>query len=181
MNIEKSIAYFKQTFCSDEKLDMKLDKKDAPYCLDYSDDFSVFFLCDCGDYYSVLQEKHFEDSGLSSDELLAIGIRNLRGIAESIEITQNEGLLYFSGSGDFEASLLLVPEIWSEWLAEYCPNGYVAAIPARDILVVSDRYDYSGIEKLVSIVGLIWPDGDHLLSNSLYHQNGHKWVPYKNS
>ncbi|WP_188150504.1 DUF1444 family protein [Teredinibacter waterburyi] len=181
MNIENSIAYFKQTFYSGAKLDMELDKEDALYCLDYSDDFSVFFLCDCGDHYTVMQEKHFKDSNLSADELFAIGIRNLRAVAEKINITQNEGLLYFSGSGDFEASLLLVSEIWSDWLVEYCPNGYVAAIPARDILVVSDKRDESGIEKLISIIGSIWPDGDHLLSNGLYHQSGQKWVPYKNA
>ncbi|TLM73372.1 DUF1444 family protein [Microbulbifer harenosus] len=181
MNIEKSIAYFKQTFYSDAKPDIELDKEDAPFCLNYSDDFSVFFLCDCGDHYAVMQEKHFKESSFSADELLAIGIGNLRAVADEIKINQNEGLLYFSGSGDFEASLLLVPEIWSDWLAEYCPNGYVAAIPARDILVVSDKHNESGIEKLISIIERIWPDGDHLLSNSLYHQSGQKWVPYKNA
>jgi uncharacterized protein YtpQ (UPF0354 family) len=181
MKIEKSIAYFKQTFYSDTKLDVELDKKDAPFCLDYSDDFSIFFLCDCDDHYVVLQARHFDESGLSADELLSIGIENLGRIAEDIKITQNDGLLYFTGSGDFEASLLLVSEIWSEWLAEYCPNGYVAAIPARDILVVADTLDASGIGKLVSIIERIWPDGDHLLSNSLYHLNDRKWVPYKNA
>ncbi|MEJ2423201.1 MAG: DUF1444 family protein [Candidatus Thiodiazotropha sp.] len=181
MKIENSVAYFKQTFYSDARLDMELDEKDAPFCLKYSDDFSVFFLCDCGDHYTVLQAKHLEESGLGADELLSIGIENLRRVAEDIKITQHEGLLYFSGSGDFEASFLLVPEIWNDWLAGYCPNGYVAAIPARDILVVSDKHDASGIEKLISIIERVWPDGDHLLSNSLFYFNDEKWLPYKNA
>jgi uncharacterized protein YtpQ (UPF0354 family) len=181
MNIENSVAYFKQTFYSDAKLDVELDDKDAPYCIRYSDDFSVFFLCDCGKHHEFLQVKHLEESQLNADELLAIGRDNLRKIADNIKITLHEGLLYFSGNGDFEASLLLVSEIWTDWLAEYCPNGYVAAIPARDILVVSDKYDALGIEKLISIIERIWPDGDHLLSNSLYHFNDEKWLPYKNA
>ena len=121
---------------------------------------------------------HTSESGLTEDEIFTIGINNLREIAESINITESEGLLYFSGSGDFEASLLLVPELWSDWLSDYCPNGYVAAIPARDILVVADKKNPQGIDKLVSIVERIWPNGDHLLSKSLFHQRDKKWIPY---
>lgn len=181
MEIESSVAYFKSTFYSDDELDISLEAEDAPFCINYSDDFSVFFLCDCGDSYEVVQTKHLDESGLSADELLSIGKSNLRVIAENIKITQHEGLLYFSGSGDFEASLLLVPEIWNDWLVEYCPNGYISAIPSRDILVVSDAHDSQGIEKLDSIIERIWPDGDHLLTKSLYHFNNEKWLPYRNA
>jgi hypothetical protein len=78
------------------------------------------------------------------------GLSNLADIAEEITITENEGLLYFSGNGNFEASLLLVNHIWDDWLTDYCPNGYIAAIPARDILVVCDKNDSEGIIKLVN-------------------------------
>ena len=181
MDIEKSIAYFKQTFCSDARLDIELEGKYKPFCVKYSDDFSIFFLCDCGESYRIVQNRHLDDSGIGVDELLRIGRQNLRVIADTIKITRHEDLLYFSGSGDFEASLLLVSEIWNDWLKDYCPNGYIAALPTRDILVVSDKKNVDGIEKLMSIIDGVWPEGDHLLTNSLYHFDGQKWNPYKNA
>ena len=183
MNIKTSIAYFKATFDGDGggDVDLELDRSDLAVCIQFADNFSIFFLADSGDYFEMVQVKHLEDAGISEEALLEIGKDNLGSIAQSIEITQNNGLLYFTGSGNFEASLLLVPEIWNDWLKEYCPNGYVAAIPSRDILAVSDRGDLDGINKLVDIVERIWPDGDHLLTQSLFHYEQGNWRPYQNA
>jgi len=91
-------------------------------------------------------------------------------------IQKHEDILYFSGSGNFEASLLLVPEIWEEWLLEHCPNGYIAAIPARDILAVCDKNHPEGISKLNNIINKVWPDGDHLLSRKLFKYANGQWA-----
>ena len=183
MNIKTSIAYFKATFSgdSDREADIDLDRGDLPVCVQFADDFSIFFLADCGEYFEMVQIKHLENAGITEETLLDIGKENLGSIAHSITITENNGVLYFTGSGNFEASLLLVPEIWNEWLKEYCPGGYVAAIPARDILAVADRGNSEGIDKLVSIVDKIWPDSDHLLTKSLFHYESGTWKPYQNA
>jgi uncharacterized protein YtpQ (UPF0354 family) len=183
MNLTTSIAYFKATYSGDDdgEVSIELDRGDLPVCINFADDFSIFFLADCGEYFEMVQVKHLEDAGISEEALLEIGKRNLGSIAHNIEITENNGVLYFTGSGNFEASLLLVPEIWNEWLIEYCPRGYVAALPARDILVVTDLANSEGIDKLVSIVDNIWPDGDHLLTKNLFHYKNSNWKPYQNA
>ena len=43
MNIENSIAYFKQTFYDSTELDNEVKEGEAPFCLNYSDEISVFF------------------------------------------------------------------------------------------------------------------------------------------
>ena len=183
MNIKTSIAYFKATFSGDDNggADLELDKSDLPVCIQFADDFSIFFLADAGEYFEMVQNKHLEDAGISKEALLDIGKDNLGAIAHNITITENNGVLYFTGSGNFEASLLLVSEIWDDWLKEYCPNGYVAAIPARDILIVTERGNSEGIDKLISTVNKIWPDGDHLLTKSLFHYKNCNWESYKNA
>ncbi|MBY0418755.1 MAG: hypothetical protein K2W88_11930, partial [Pararheinheimera sp.] len=113
----------------------------------------------------------------TEQQLFAWGVENLRGILENIQITKNEGVLYFSGSGDFEATLLLIPELWEPGLAEHCPNGFIAAIPARDVLVVCDINDSAGVEKLSSVVEKVWPGGEHLLTKKLVVLTDGKWQP----
>lgn len=181
MNIENAIAYFKANIDGNDEPDLKLDQDDLPVCMKYTNDFSIFFLSDIGEYFEMVQVKHIKEAKLDEKSLLEIGKRNLGLIANDVEITKNEGLLYFSGNGNFEASLMLVPEIWDKWLVEYCPNGYIAAVPARDILVVSDSKNMEGIQELLSIVDRVWPERDHLLSKSLFHYDGDTWRPYQNA
>lgn len=181
MNIHNSIAYFKGIFKSDEKPDVVFSKEDMPFHIEYADDFSIFFLCDTGDKFEMVQQKHLDEAKITRDEILNIGVLNLSNIAKNIEIKKNNGVLYFIGNGNFEASMLLVDEIWSNWLNEHCPNGYIAAIPARDILAVCDKNYVEGIKKISSIIDQIWPDGDHLLSRRLYTKNENIWIPHHNA
>ena len=180
MNIRNSIAYFKQVMPSEGPVDIEVSNGELPFCINYSDDMSIFFLNDADDHYEIVQNSHLLEAGISDDELLECGIENLRRVLQSIEITKNEGILYFHGSGDFEASLLLIPELWEHGLSEHCPNGFVAAVPARDILAVCDKNDHESINKLESIIEKIWPDGDHLLSRSLYVRANDKWQAREN-
>ena len=181
MNLNQAIAYFKPTWNSEIAPDVELSNDDMPIDKPYCDGLSVFYLIDEGDQFSLVQNKHIQKAGITLEKLNQYGIENLSKIADEIKMTENEGLIYFSGSGNFEASLLLVEKIWNEWLVEYCPNGYIAAIPARDILVVCDRKDKRGITKLFEIVERIWPIGDHLLSNSLYCYKRGRWVKLANA
>ena len=181
MKLNNSIAYFKQVMPGVGSVDIEVPDNDLPFCVDYAKDISIFFLNDADDHYEIVQNKHLHESGISEKELLECGINNLRDVLQNIEISKNEGVLYFSGSGDFEASLLLIPELWEPGLSEHCPNGFIAAIPARDILVVCDKNDEDGTKKLQSIIEKIWPDGDHLLSRSLFIRNSEKWQPVENA
>ena len=181
MNLNNAIAYFKPTWASDEAPDIELSRDEQPIDNPYCEGLSVFYLLDEGDQFVYVQNKHIQESGISTEQLNKLGLENLGKIADEIKMTENKGIIYFTGNGNFEASLLLVQKIWNEWLPEYCPNGYVAAIPSRDILAVSDRNNQEGISKLCAIVERIWPTGDHLLSKSLFCYEEDMWVRLKNA
>ena len=178
MDIKEAIAYFKQVVPGEGPMIVDISDDDQPFCLPFSDDISVFFLVDNGDNYTLVQKRHLNQQNISPDELLERGINNLEAIREEeIEIRKYNEILMFSGNGNLEATLLLIPELWDVGLESFCPNGFVAAVPARDVLAVCDRNDSESIIELREIIDRVWPDGDHLLSKSLFVRDKETWVP----
>ncbi|SDJ60346.1 DUF1444 family protein [Microbulbifer yueqingensis] len=178
MDIKKAIAYFKQIIPGEGPLIVDIPDDDQPFCLPFSEDISIFFLIDNGDNYTLVQNRDLERQNISPAQLFEIGINNLDNIRENeIEVSKHNETLIFSGNGNLEASLLLIPELWDIGLESFCPNGYVAAIPARDVLAVCDRNDSESISELREIIERVWPGGDHLLSKTLFVRENGRWTP----
>ena len=134
MNIKESIAYFKRTIPGEGKLIVDIPEEEQPFHIPFSEDVSIFFLYDKGDTFAVVQHRHVSEENMPQEELLERGINNLEAIRRNeIEVRKYEGVLTFSGSGIFEASLLLIPELWDIGLESMCPNGFIAAIPSRGV------------------------------------------------
>jgi hypothetical protein len=68
--------------------------------------------------------------------------------------------------GDFEASAVLVDGLWNSALAHLAPNGFVVAVPCRDILAFCDAENASGLQELRQIIGRT-QDGEHPISSLL--------------
>jgi hypothetical protein len=79
-----------------------------------------------------------------------------------------------SVDGNFEASLILVDGLWDKALAQLAPNGFVAAIPARDILAFCDANSAAGIAELHQLIGRI-QNGNHMLSRELFQRADAGW------
>ncbi len=179
MNIKEAIAYFKQLVPGEGKLIVDIPDEEQPFHLPFSEDIGIFFLVDNGENYTVVQNRHLTEQKMSPDELLERGINNLDTTRRNeIEVRKYNEILMFSGNGNLEASLLLIPELWDIGLDIFCPNGFVAAVPARDVLAVCDKNDSESITELHGIIERVWSVGDHLLSRSLFIRENKKWVPF---
>ncbi len=182
MSVNNSIAYLKQVWRDDTTdPDIVLTYDNSPCEIAYSDDMSIFFLIDEGDSFRFVLNSDLKQDKLTLEDLRQIGVANLRTVAAQIEIRKNDEYLFFLGNGNFEASLILLDEIWTDWLSEYCPNGYVAALPARDVLAVADKGRKESVAKLSALIERVWPNGDHLLSKSLYERRKDKWIRLENA
>jgi uncharacterized protein YtpQ (UPF0354 family) len=179
MDQTKLIAYFKRMYQDDIPPDVDLPKSERPYYIPFSEELGVFFLFDEGDNFAVAQTKHIEALDWTDEKLLDVGIVNLDKIRKTIEVSKLNDIYQFSGSGNFEASLLLIPEFWEIGLSGHCPNGFVAALPSRDVLAVCDKNDKTAIDELIAIVNKVWPLNDHRLTKKLYERKDNKWEPYE--
>lgn len=81
--------------------------------------------------------------------------------------------------GSFEASLLLVDPLWDEALVGYAPNGFIVAVPARDVLAFADAKSAAGVAELRMLVGRLFPGGDHLISPDLYRRDSGRWLRFE--
>ncbi|HEU4872421.1 MAG TPA: hypothetical protein VFT44_04915 [Pyrinomonadaceae bacterium] len=88
---------------------------------------------------SYVQQQDLEATGISENELHSSAVNNLRAIAEQKLQVKTCGSMYVAlMDGNFEASLILLPDFWSAWYGHLSPQGFVTAFPARDLLAFGD-------------------------------------------
>jgi uncharacterized membrane protein YkoI len=63
---------------------------------------------DKGDQFTQVQNRRIQNTAISVEQLNQYGVDNLSNTADEIIMTENDGITYFSGSGNFKPSLLLV-------------------------------------------------------------------------
>jgi hypothetical protein len=81
--------------------------------------------------------------------------------------------------GNFEASLVLLDELWDGPLKQYTPNGAVVTVPARDMCAFCDARSAQGITELKRVAARVSKGGDHLISETLLMRKDGNWQPYK--
>jgi uncharacterized protein YtpQ (UPF0354 family) len=113
-----------------------------------------------------------EDIGIARAELRKRAVDNLRRILPKIEMQGDDHVLMVSAGGDYEASLLLIDEIWSG--GQLKVNGdIVVAIPARDVLLVTGSHDRSGLKRMREAAAKLVAQGPYGLTDALFvYRNG---------
>ena len=110
----------------------------------------VNYLCDAGESYSYVQNFQLREAQLTADELHEEAINNL-----ALHANQH-GLRIFHHSQihgvvldqQFEASVLLLDDFWRGPASVYTPNGALAIVPARGMLLFCDRNSQAGLREL---------------------------------
>lgn len=146
----------------------------------FNEDLIITFLVDDhqNNYFHYVQNRHILEEGLDEEQLLEIGVDNLYKLADEKELrvhTLSEGCFALILDGSFEASLIVLEDLWDYSLKEFVSNGYAVAIPAKDILVFCDCNASNGIAKMKGIIEKVWEDGDHLLIDKILVRSEGKW------
>ena len=79
--------------------------------------------------------------------------------------------------GNFEASLILLDDLWDGAFQQFVDGPRAVAIPARDILVFADARRADACGELRDVIARVWPGGDHLLSDKLFTRTAGAWTP----
>lgn len=114
-----------------------------------------------------------EDIGLAGADLRRLAVDNLRRLLTKIRILKYDDMFArISAGGDYEASLLLVDEIWSGPQLKF-DGEIVVAIPAKDILLVTGSKNRKGLKVVRQLAANFVQKESYALVDTLFvYRNG---------
>lgn len=175
-----AVAYLKIEVIDEQEPYVALSEQDSPVLRPFGQGLVVSYLVDEGEYYSYVQHRHLSEANLTPEQLHDHALANLSALAETrAEVHQYGNIYTVLMGGNFEASVILVNQFWTEWYAELAPNGFVVAFPARDILAFGDASSAAALKELVMVCDRAKGQVDHPLSQSLFHRAGTSWEPLR--
>lgn len=118
----------------------------------YNTELEIYYAEDSPKNIRYLTEDAFAALGLERATLRERAVANLLGLIDGYEVRGGDGLFLITAGGDYEASLLLVDEVWNR---EAMPvdGDFVVAIPARDLLIVTGSNHRVAIDRLRAMAG----------------------------
>jgi uncharacterized protein YtpQ (UPF0354 family) len=131
---------------------------------------------DLPDRFAFLNEEGASELNLSHTDLHELAIHNLQRRLEEVDIQQMNNLLVYSLEigGNLDASLLLLPAV-RDMVAQVVPGDIVAAVPSRDVFLVTGNDSMEGIAAIQAIVEDVWANANHLLSQQLWVWENKQW------
>jgi hypothetical protein len=178
--LESAIAYLRPDLTGEPgEADVILGGEDEPILRPLGNGMLVAYLVDEGNHFAWVQQKHLTAEGVTPIALHEQGVLNLaRKASEILRVTDQGKFFACFLDGNFEASLLLLDDLWDRHLSELVPNGFIAGVPARDILMFCDVQSESGIREISERTERVWPNGDHLLRREPYVRGNRGWHRY---
>lgn len=118
-----------------------------------------------------------EDFGLSREELRSLAITNLKRVLPKIEMRSVGDVALMSAGGNYEASLLLIDDIWSSGQIQV--NGdIVVAIPTRDALLVTGSRSRSGLKLVRELTAKFKAQGPYELTDTLFRYRDGRFTKF---
>jgi uncharacterized protein YtpQ (UPF0354 family) len=140
------------------------------------EDLLVMYAFDLPERFEFLNQREASELNLSPLELHDLAINNLLCRLENIDIQQMNDLPVFclQIGGNLDASLLLLQEI-RDIVVQNVPGEIVAAVPSRDVFLVTGRDSMEGIAAVQAVVEDVWTNANHLLSRQLWVWKDEQW------
>ena len=132
----------------------------------YNDELYVFYGVDDGDSIGSLSTSDFEELGMSIEALRELALNNLANTLE-IEAQADEHLIFLTTDGNYEASLILLTDIWTK--ENFSVQGdIVIAIPSYGTLFVTGSEYTKGLEILDKNIQEVFKQNMHLISDKKF-------------
>lgn len=174
---EGAIAFLKSDVGPDDRAILQLEHDQSPVLRQLGNGLLVGYVVDQGTSFEFITNGHLAAQGFSSDQLHEVGLANLAKAVHSrgVKVYPNGSTFAVIAGGNFEASLILLEDLWEEGLRQFTNARYAVAVPARDVLAFGDPDDPVALSQLRDIIDRVWPDGDHLLCNRLFTRTCGVW------
>lgn len=155
-----------------------LPQDQQPVVTPFAPGLYTVYLVDMGPHLAYVQHHHLAALKAPPKGLHELGLINLGQIAEKkLRIVSHGAIKGLLMDGQFEASLLLLDDLWDGPLAAHTPNGAVVAIPTPDVLAFCDFASAPGLQELRALVQRTWAGATQRLTQTLYHRHAGRWMP----
>ncbi len=110
--------------------------------------------------------------GLSDQDMMNVGRENLKRRVTRLQIEERGPVRTLSFEADYNAALLLLPEVWSA--IPNLPDGLVVAVPARDVVAFGDGADPEALAALRRIARM--PSDGYPVTTLLLQRVRGRWM-----
>ena len=140
-------------------------------------DLTVAYAFDMGDHYVFVANKDLPRLGVSAEELHERALQNLRALNLNVQAHSGEGIMALTAGGNYEATLLLLPEIW-EAFGPLVEGRMIVSVPARDIVYVAGDSNQENLASLRRWTSKMLENADKPMSRTFLVWTGSGWTEY---
>jgi len=146
-------------------------------CEDYNDELIIAYAEDNPKSVRYLANSDLEKLQLQKSELRRLACANLKQILPAPEIKEQCGTFQVMAGGDYDASLLLLEDVWRDERIKVS-GEIVVAVPSRDMLLVVGSQDSQGLKRLKLTAKTIFAKAPYGLTARLLVYRENSFVPF---
>jgi len=144
----------------------------------YNEELAIIYAEDKEDTTSLLKCGEVAALGLDMGSLKALALQNLSDVLDGIEQTDGHGRGQLMADGNYDASLLLVDELWNT--NEFNIDGeLIVAVPSRDRLLYTGSDDANNLATLQKVIASVFEQGERLVSRALFVRRNGRFEVFK--
>lgn len=150
------------------------DASDALVMREFVPGLATTYVVDGVNHLRLLHVGDLSTANVTREAIHSAALTNLRVlVADKLRVERHGAICPLLLDGNFEASLLLLDEIW-DGISASRVGDLVAAVPARDVLAIAADESAEAIDELRALVNRV-QHGDHLLCTRLLVRRARKW------
>jgi len=166
--LTRAVAYLKGTVEGDSAA-ARLPEPDSPVLRSLGSGLVVAYVVDEPEGLVYVQHRHLAEAGMDAAQLHRSALANLDKLcSQHLRVEQHGPVFGVFVDGNFEASMFLLQALWQRDLAGLVDEGYMVAVPARDIMAFCDMASEEGVATLKAMVERVHENGDHLISKNTF-------------
>ncbi len=153
---------------------------DSPVLRPLAADVVVMYAVDRPNRLEYITNKTFDTLGMDLEALHRLAVQNLPRCLDRIQLHDcGDGVIGISAGGTFEATLLLLDDLWPR-LAPHLPGQPLAAIPSRDLIFTIGSEQPRAFELIAERARTPLADRRYELSKSVFIRHGGGWSAHNN-
>ena len=143
-----------------------------------TDGLLVIYAEDSPTSIRYIDKQSIEEAGIDANAIAALAVRNLLNKLPEIEVFGADGLYMITAGGNYEASLLLVDDIWDPTNFDI-EGDIIVSVPARDVLLVSGSEETEKLGELIDLSKSIHAESPYFITTTLYVRRDNQWHPFR--